>query len=99
MIPDVTAVFAASDEMAFGVIKALRERGRSVPGDVSIVSVDDIALAAYCEPPLTTVRQDFYHAGTAAVALLLDDAAGGREPAPLPATLSVRASTAAPRKP
>jgi DNA-binding LacI/PurR family transcriptional regulator len=97
MIPEVTAVFAASDEMAFGVIRALRERGRSVPGDVSIVSVDDIALAAYCEPPLTTVRQDFYHAGTAAVELLLDAATGDREPAPLPATLSVRASTAAPR--
>jgi DNA-binding LacI/PurR family transcriptional regulator len=97
MIPDVTAVFAASDEMAFGVVRALRERGRSVPGDVSIVSVDDIALAAYCSPPLTTVRQDFYHAGAAAVALLLDGTATGGETAPLPATLSVRGSTAPPR--
>jgi DNA-binding LacI/PurR family transcriptional regulator len=97
MIPDVTAVFAASDEMAFGVIRALRERGRSVPGDVSIVSVDDIALAAYCSPPLTTVRQDFYHAGAAAVALLLDGTATGGEAAPLPAALSVRESTAPPR--
>jgi DNA-binding LacI/PurR family transcriptional regulator len=67
-----------------------------VPGDVSIVSVDDIALAAYCTPPLTTVRQDFYRSGAAAVRLLLDgteDAGGHVEPA----TLSVRASTAPPR--
>jgi DNA-binding LacI/PurR family transcriptional regulator len=99
MIPDVTAVFAASDEMAFGVIRALRERGRSVPDDVSIVSVDDIALAAYCSPPLTTVRQDFYLSGAAAVALLLqgDDAGSGESVAP--ASLSVRASTAPPRSP
>jgi DNA-binding LacI/PurR family transcriptional regulator len=99
MIPDVTAVFAASDEMAFGVIRALRERGRSVPDDVSIVSVDDIALAAYCSPPLTTVRQDFYLSGSAAVALLLqgDDADAAESVAP--ASLSVRASTAPPRSP
>jgi DNA-binding LacI/PurR family transcriptional regulator len=97
MIPDVTAVFVASDEMAFGVIRALRERGRSVPDDVSIVSVDDIALAAYCSPPLTTVRQDFYRSGAAAVALLVrgDDAGGGESVAR--ASLSVRASTAPPR--
>ncbi len=94
MIPDVTAVFAASDEMAFGLIKALRERGRGVPEDVSIVGVDDIALAAYCHPPLTTVRQDFYQSGEAAVALLLDAGDGGSVSAP---ALSVRASTAAPR--
>ncbi|MBE1583610.1 LacI family DNA-binding transcriptional regulator [Nonomuraea angiospora] len=95
MIPDVTAVFAASDEMAFGVIRALREHGRSVPGDVSIVSVDDIALAAYCHPPLTTVRQDFYRSGAAAVALLLG---GEATEALATASLSVRDSTAPPRR-
>ncbi|HET6483319.1 MAG TPA: LacI family DNA-binding transcriptional regulator [Actinoplanes sp.] len=96
MIPEVTAVFAASDEMAFGLIRALRERGRAVPEDVSIVSVDDIELAAYCHPPLTTVRQDFYRSGAAAVALLLDgDAAEHGEI--VEASLSVRASTAPPR--
>ncbi|GAA1636170.1 LacI family DNA-binding transcriptional regulator [Actinoplanes couchii] len=93
MIPEVTAVFAASDEMAFGIIRALRERGRSVPGHVSIVSVDDIELAAYCAPPLTTVRQDFYACGTAAVALLLQ---GAGEPAVEPPVLAVRESTAQP---
>jgi DNA-binding LacI/PurR family transcriptional regulator len=94
MIPDVTAVFVASDEMAFGVVRALRERGRSVPGDVSIVSVDDIDLAAYCYPPLTTVRQDFYRSGAAAVTLLLEGDDGANA---APATLSVRESTAPPR--
>ncbi|SDT81044.1 LacI family DNA-binding transcriptional regulator [Actinoplanes derwentensis] len=94
MIPEVTAVFAASDEMAFGIIRALRERGRSVPGDVSIVSVDDIELAAYCAPPLTTVRQDFYASGAAAVTLLLQ---GAGEPEIEPPSLSVRESTTAPR--
>jgi DNA-binding LacI/PurR family transcriptional regulator len=95
MIPEVTAVFVASDEMAFGLIKALRERGRSVPEDVSIVSVDDIDLAAYCSPPLTTVRQDFHRSGAAAVAILLGSEAA--EPVMEPASLTVRASTAGPR--
>ncbi len=96
MIPDVTAVFAASDEIAFGVIRAMRERGRSVPDDLSIVSVDDIALAAYCFPPLTTVRQDFYRCGATAVALLLEGADAGAGAPVVPATLSVRGSTAPP---
>ncbi|MCT2582091.1 LacI family DNA-binding transcriptional regulator [Actinophytocola gossypii] len=95
MIPDVTAIFAASDEMAFGVVRALRERGRAVPDDVSIVGVDDIALAAYCSPPLTTVRQDFYRFGAAAVGLLLEGA--GAADSLVPASLSVRDSTAPPR--
>ncbi|MFE7979045.1 LacI family DNA-binding transcriptional regulator [Streptomyces shenzhenensis] len=96
MIPEVTAVFVASDEMAFGVIRALRERGRSVPEDVSIVSVDDIALAAFCAPPLTAVRQDFFAYGAAAVTLLLQGDTVGEEPVSTP-TLSVRSSTAPPR--
>ncbi len=95
MIPEVTAVFAASDEMAFGVIHALRERGRAVPEDVSIVSVDDIALAAYCWPPLTAVRQDFFGYGVAAVGLLLKGEAAV-EASVGAVTLSVRASTAPP---
>jgi DNA-binding LacI/PurR family transcriptional regulator len=94
MIPDATAVFVASDEMAFGVISAMGARGRSVPDDVSIVSVDDIALAAYCSPPLTTVRQDFYRCGAQAVALLLDGAHAGDSI--IPVMLSIRASTAPP---
>ncbi|PZE73477.1 LacI family transcriptional regulator [Curtobacterium sp. MCBD17_013] len=96
MIPDVSAVFVASDEMAFGVIRALREHGRRVPDDVSIVSVDDIALAAYCSPPLTTVRQDFHRVGAAAVDLLLAPGAGRPLTDDGAPELVVRATTAAP---
>lgn len=98
-IPDVTAVFVSSDEMAFGVIRALHEAGRIVPDDVSVVSVDDIALAAYAAPALTTVRQPFVDVGRAA-AIQVIDLIEKREPsalAPLRAELIVRASTAPPR--
>ncbi|MEV7887074.1 LacI family DNA-binding transcriptional regulator [Streptomyces sp. NPDC002817] len=57
--PEVTAVFAANDDMAIGLIRALTEAGRSVPQDVSVVGFDDIPVAAYVTPPLTTVRQPF----------------------------------------
>lgn len=49
--PDVTAVFAANDEMAFGLIRALHEAGQGVPGDVSVVGFDAIALSEYSYPP------------------------------------------------
>ena len=54
-----TAVFASNDLMAMGLMAALRERGLSVPGDVSLVGFDDVPEAAYLYSPLTTVRQDF----------------------------------------
>ncbi|MEU6485653.1 LacI family DNA-binding transcriptional regulator [Streptomyces sp. NPDC046887] len=96
-IPDATAVFVASDEMAFGVIRALAELGRRVPEDVSLVSVDDIELAAYCSPPLTTVAQPFTRTGELAVAHLLRHIAAPDAVA-LPETvepqLVIRASTA-----
>ncbi|WP_217241641.1 LacI family DNA-binding transcriptional regulator [Streptomyces sp. AC555_RSS877] len=56
---DLTAVFAANDDMAIGLIRALAEAGRRVPEDVSVVGFDDIPVAAYVTPPLTTVRQPF----------------------------------------
>lgn len=56
---EMTAVFAANDDMAIGLIRALAESGRSVPNDVSVMGVDDIPSAAYLNPPLTTVAQDF----------------------------------------
>lgn len=56
---DVTAVFAANDDMAIGLIRALTEAGRRVPEDVSVVGFDDTPVAAYVTPPLTTVRQPF----------------------------------------
>lgn len=69
--PDVTAVFAANDQMTLGLLRALREAGRDVPGDVSLVSHDDIPEAEYVWPPLTTVRQDFGEAGRRALELLV----------------------------
>lgn len=98
-IPDVTAVFVASDEMAFGVLRALHEAGRMVPDDISVASVDDIALAAYAAPALTTVRQPFEQVGRIA-AMRVIDRIEGRPPTPMDAVgpeLIVRASTAAPR--
>lgn len=96
-IPDATAVFVASDEMAFGAIRALHELGRRVPEDISVVGVDDIELAEYCSPSLTTVAQPFSQMGTLAVAHLLRliaDPGAVPEPASVDPQLIVRASTA-----
>src|SRR6266496_1048429 len=83
--PDVTAVFCANDHMALGLLRALAERGRRVPEDVSVVGFDDIPEAAFFLPPLTTVRQDFGELGRRALRLLVDriaghDSAGSRLP-------------------
>lgn len=98
--PEVTAVFAANDQMALGLMRALHEAGRSVPGDISVAGFDDIAEAAYLHPPLTTVHQDFEVVGKHCVALLLDRiegrADGPRRRAVEP-VLVVRSSTAPPR--
>ena len=69
--PEITAVFVASDDMAFGFIRGVTELGRRVPEDIAVVGMDDIALAAYCAPPLTTVRQPFLEVGRLAVEHLL----------------------------
>jgi DNA-binding LacI/PurR family transcriptional regulator len=95
---DVTAVFVANDQMALGVLRALHEAGRSVPGDISVVGFDDIPEAAYFMPPLTTVKQDFNEMGKRSLHLLLEriergEAAPARET--VAARLIVRASTAA----
>jgi len=67
-----TALVAANDQMALGAIRALRERGIRVPEDVSVVGFDDIPEAAYFEPPLTTVRQDFAALAEQSVEYLID---------------------------
>jgi DNA-binding LacI/PurR family transcriptional regulator len=101
--PAVTAVFAANDHVALGVVRALQDSGKRVPGDVSVAGFDDVPEAAYYGPALTTVRQGFPRLGELAVSTLLDLVSGadvptgrvpGRTVAP---TLVARASTAAPR--
>lgn len=67
---DISAVFCANDQMALGLLRALSESGRSVPGDMSVVGFDDIPEAAYLIPPLTTVRQDFAAVGRRAIEIL-----------------------------
>ena len=67
----VTAIFAASDHIALGVLRACHERGLSVPGELSIVGFDDLPESAFCWPPLTTIRQDFQAIGERAIALML----------------------------
>lgn len=69
--PSVTAVFAANDDMAIGLMRALSEAGRQVPRDVSVVGYDDIPVAAYVTPPLTTVRQPFDAVATEGLEMLV----------------------------
>ncbi len=76
--PEVTAIFVANDQMAVGLLRALREAGRRVPEDVSVVGFDDIPEAAYIWPPLTTVRQNFGEVGRQAFAMLRDRIAEGK---------------------
>lgn len=65
------AVFAANDQMAGDVILAIQERGLRVPGDIAVVGFDDIALARFTNPPLTTVRQPTYEMGYQAARMVL----------------------------
>jgi len=101
--PDVTAVFAANDPMALGLLRALREAGRRVPEEVSVVGFDDVPEAPYFAPPLTSVRQPFGEVGRHAFQLLLERIDGTPPPegAGFPRRtvepeLVVRESTAAP---
>ena len=66
------AVFAASDIMAQGALRALREAGRRAPDEVAVVGFDDMPFAATTEPPLTTVRQPIQRLGSTAVEILID---------------------------
>jgi LacI family transcriptional regulator len=72
---DITAIFAANDAMAFGVMRAFRERGVRVAHDISLVGFDDVELASVVDPPLTTVRQPSYQMGRAAVEILMNQLA------------------------
>ncbi|MCD6238166.1 MAG: substrate-binding domain-containing protein, partial [Thermotogae bacterium] len=66
-----TAIFAANDQMAIGAIKALHDKGISVPEDVSVIGFDDSYMAPYVIPPLTTIKQRREEMGRVATELLL----------------------------
>jgi DNA-binding LacI/PurR family transcriptional regulator len=98
--PDCTAVFAANDQMALGLLRALQERGRRVPQDVSVIGFDDIPESGSFLPPLTTVHQDFAEVGRRCVTgvlrqMRLQNAEPGT--ALVPTRLVLRDSTAPPR--
>ena len=84
--------------MALGVIRAARELGLSVPGDLAVVGFDDAPLAAHADPPLTTVRQDKFGIGAAAATALVGMIESEAAPPPalvLPVELVVRRSCGA----
>ena len=93
-----TAVLAMSDMAAIGVMSAARAGGFAVPRDVSVVGYDDIPMAAYTTPALTTVRQPTVDKGRVAVRLLIQRLQGKAvsSPPPLKTSLIVRASTSSP---
>lgn len=68
--PDVTAVLCGNDDLALGLMRAMREAGRAIPAEVSVVGFDDTPVAGFLTPPLTTVRMDFAELGRASFALL-----------------------------
>jgi DNA-binding LacI/PurR family transcriptional regulator len=93
--PDVTAIVAMTDQLAFGALDVLHERGVAVPGAVSVVGFDDVPEAATSDPPLTTVRQPLLRKGEEAGRLLVTPPDEPTEVL-LPVELVVRASTGPP---
>ncbi len=91
--PGLTAVVAANDTVALGACAALRERGRSIPDDVSVAGFDDLPFSADAMPALTTVRLPLYEAGARAGRLAMGREAVPGGVVPEPAELVVRGST------
>jgi DNA-binding LacI/PurR family transcriptional regulator len=100
-VSDVTAIFAANDQMALGILRALYEAGRELPRDLSIVGFDDLPEAQFFTPPLTTVRQDFNEVGRQSLMLLLkeiDASIRSSSRVIVAPELQIRDSTAPPRE-
>lgn len=93
---DFDAVFAASDLIALGAMRALAETGLHVPGEVAVAGFDDIPMASFANPPLTTVLQDTKRAGERLVENLLQQLRGENVGSVmLPARLVIRRSCGA----
>jgi DNA-binding LacI/PurR family transcriptional regulator len=92
--PDLDAVFVASDLMADGALRVLRQAGRRIPDDVAVVGFDDIEVARFTEPPLTTVRQPILDIGRELARMVVRLAAGGavESSVVLPTELVIRES-------
>lgn len=69
--PDISAIFCGNDKMALGAYRAARARGRRIGTDISIIGCDDLPAAALADPPLTTIRLNYYQLGVAACARML----------------------------
>jgi DNA-binding LacI/PurR family transcriptional regulator len=97
-VRDFTAIFSSNDQMALGLMHAIRDAGLDIPGDVSVVGFDDIPESAHFWPPLTTVRQDFPELGRRCIALLLDEITAGpiEDRSAIVPSLIVRSSTGPP---
>jgi DNA-binding LacI/PurR family transcriptional regulator len=95
--PDLDGLFAASDNMAAGAMRALKARGRSVPADVAVVGFDDLPIARHTDPPLTSVNQPIQALGRE-MAKMLISLINGEQPSPLilPTSLTVRESAPMP---
>lgn len=89
-----TALFAANDQTAYGAMLALNRRGRSVPGDVSVIGFDDLPMSAFTNPPLTTLHRSIDEVGAGAAEAMID-LIEGRVPNVRisSATLAIREST------
>ncbi len=88
--PEMDGIFVANDQMAMGVMQAIRERGLQIPGDIAIIGYDNIAESAFSVPPLTTMAQDFELMGSKAIELLVDVIDVQRDGKDLSALRSVR---------
>jgi LacI family transcriptional regulator len=89
-----TAIFAASDVLAMGVYEAARRAGLRVPEDLSVVGFDDVPMAQWVSPPLTTLRQPLAEMATLATRTLLNgESTGIQQRVELATSLIVRAST------
>ena len=96
-----TAIFAGSDQMALGVYEAARQRGLLIPRDLSVVGFDDLPVARWLSPPLTTVRQPLTDMGRVAAEMLWGLVEGQRmrtQRMELATELIVRESTAGPKR-
>lgn len=101
-IPDIDGIFCATDMVAFGTLRGLRDAGRDVPAEVKVVGFDDVPFASYTTPSLTSIAPDHAHMVAEALRLLIDRINGRREPEDYreivaPVTLIPRETTGGPQ--